>query len=245
MRIGIISDIHSNVVALERALEAMGTVDALWCLGDVVGYGPNPNECVALLLAQPSLQICLTGNHDAAALERVSWKGFNAHARRAIQWTHDQLNRHSLDFLSERPDKLQPDGDFTLAHASPRDPVWEYITSPAIARANFEHFNTPLCLVGHSHVPAIYTRREDGRVNGQTAAPGLPLVVADKDRRIINPGSVGQPRDGDPRAAFAIWDSDQRRFDFHRVAYDVAATQRRIIAAGLPSSLAARLGFGR
>jgi diadenosine tetraphosphatase ApaH/serine/threonine PP2A family protein phosphatase len=244
MRIGIISDIHANDVALETVLQAMGPVDRLWCLGDMVGYGPNPNESVARLLQQPSLEICLTGNHDWAALGKIDLNDFNPEARQAALWTREQLTKDSKQFLQDRPEQVVRDAEFTLAHGSPRQPVWEYITSTAVARANFDHFTTPICVVGHTHVPAIYFTDSQGIVRSQTPPEDAPLNLRDGSRFIINPGSVGQPRDNDPRAAYALLDSDSGMLTFHRVAYDIALTQQRMFEAGLPARLILRLNYG-
>lgn len=242
MLVGIVSDIHSNVVALDTVLRDMGPVDALWCLGDVVGYGPNPNECIESLLAQPHLDACLTGNHDAAVLGTVSVADFNAAAQQAVLWTREQLTAGSRQFLAQRPARKVADGEFTLAHGSPRDPIWEYIADTASARANFVCFETPVCLVGHTHVPAVFALGEDGRV--RLLSHGARLALRDGRRYIVNPGSVGQPRDSDPRAAYAVFDGEHGILEFRRVAYDIAETQQRMRAARLPARLIERLDYG-
>jgi diadenosine tetraphosphatase ApaH/serine/threonine PP2A family protein phosphatase len=242
MLVGIVSDIHSNVVALDAVLRDMGPVGALWCLGDVVGYGPNPNECIDCLVAQPHLDACLTGNHDAAVLGKVSVADFNAAAQQAVLWTREQLTAGSRQFLAQRPSSLVADGEFTLAHGSPRDPIWEYIIDTGVARANFACFETPVCLVGHTHVPAVFAVGGDGRVH--LLRHGTRLALRGEQRYIVNPGSVGQPRDGDPRAAYAVFDSEQGVLEFRRVAYDIAETQQRMRAARLPARLVERLDYG-
>jgi len=244
MKIGIISDIHANAVALERVLQVIGPVDALWCLGDVVGYGPNPNESIERLLALPNLEVCLTGNHDWAVLGKLDLNDFNPDARQAALWTREQLTPASMKFLDERPGKVVRDAEFTLAHASPRQLIWEYITSVPLARANFQHFDTLVCLVGHTHVPAIYALDDKGVVRDQMAADKGTLNLRDGHRYIINPGSVGQPRDSDPRAAYAIFDSDSGDFTFYRTEYDIAETQRRMTTAQMPVRLIMRLNYG-
>lgn len=244
MRIGIISDIHANLVALKTVLEALGPVDRLWCLGDVVGYGPSPNECIDCLCALPNLEVCLTGNHDWAALGKIDLADFNPDARQAAFWTREQLTGDSVQFLTERPDKVVHDSEFTLTHASPRYPIWEYITSTAIARANFPFFDTPICLVGHTHVPAIYVLDHKGIVREHMPNDSMIVKLRDGQRFILNPGSVGQPRDSDPRAAYAIWDDERGTLHFRRVEYDVAATQAEMEAKGLPVRLIMRLTFG-
>ncbi len=244
MRIGIISDIHANVVALEMVLHTIGTVDGLWCLGDVVGYGPNPNESIKCLLAQPHLDVCLTGNHDAAVIGTASVADFNPEAQQAILWTREQLSAASETFLRARPALIERDREFTLAHAAPRDPIWEYITNTALARENFPHFSTPVCLVGHTHVPSIFSTGKDRSVRLQLPRDGTQLDLRDGRRYIVNPGSVGQPRDSDTRAAYAILDDERGTLAFHRVAYNIAETQRRMRAAHLPAKLSARLDYG-
>jgi predicted phosphodiesterase len=241
MRFLILSDIHANLVALEQVLaDAEGEWDELWCLGDVVGYGPDPNGCVDLIREMAT--ICLSGNHDWAALGRLDLDAFHADARAAVLWTQKQLTTSSRVFLEERPDRTEVQG-ITVAHASPRYPVWEYILDTATAAANFGHFETPLCLVGHTHVPVIFERPEDGQVTVWGPLYGEPVTVRDR-RLIINPGSVGQPRDSDPRAAYAILDTKEMSWEHRRVGYDINETQLRMVEAGLPERLIARLSFG-
>lgn len=248
MRYLIISDIHANLVALESVLEAadMSTVDQLWCLGDIVGYGPNPNECVDRM--RELATHCLVGNHDWAALNKIDIADFNPEAREAILWTQEQLTPASIEFLTKlegRLDDAHP--DFTLAHASPRHPIWEYLLYPATAAENFEHFSTRFCVVGHTHKPVIF-RQEVGQQDVLPFQPAinipLPLAQAEDVRFIINPGSVGQPRDNDERAAYAIYDDEAGTLTFYRVPYDIAETQRRMSEAKLPERLIARLEYG-
>jgi predicted phosphodiesterase len=248
MRYLILSDIHANLVALDTVLEAadLATIDQVWCLGDVVGYGPNPNECVDRMREKAT--ICLMGNHDWAALGKIDISDFNPEARLAIEWTQAQLNEASVEFLNGlegRLDGVHP--DFTLAHASPRHPIWEYLLYPSSAAENFPFFDTRFCLVGHTHKPVIF-RQEVGQEDVLPLQPAinvpLPLAYTEGVRFIINPGSVGQPRDNDPRAAYAIYDDETGALTFYRIPYDIAETQRRMEAAGLPDRLIARLEFG-
>lgn len=250
MRYLIVSDIHANLVALETVLEAadLSTVDAVWCLGDVVGYGPDPNECVARM--RDIATVCLVGNHDWAALGKINIGDFNPEARQAILWTQEHLSEDSQEFLASlkgRADDVHP--DFTLAHASPRHPIWEYLLYPATAAENYDFFDTRFCLVGHTHKPVIF-RQEIGQEEAMPQAlqpavnVALPIAHADGVRLIINPGSVGQPRDNDPRAAYAIYDDETGALTFHRIPYDVAETQRRMEEAELPERLIARLEYG-
>jgi predicted phosphodiesterase len=241
MRILIISDIHANMTALEAVLKAAEPFDAVWCLGDLVGYGPDPNECVATIRALPNL-LCIIGNHDAAALMQIDADTFNPEARSALIWTRKELNDSSRGFLNDLPEKIEA-GHVTLAHGSPRHPVWEYLLDTRTATLNFEFFSTPLCFVGHTHLPVIYTFLNENslaRLNIPEAASVTTLPM----RAIINPGSVGQPRDRDPRAAFAIYDDEKNTWDYRRAAYDIAAVQGRMTAAGLPQRHIDRLTAG-
>jgi len=242
MRILIISDIHANLVALEAVLADAGAFDAVWCLGDLVGYGPNPNECVARVRALPGL-ICLLGNHDQAVLGDVDLRVFNGDARAAISWTQHAITPTSLEYLRG----LTPETvwqDFTLVHASPRQPIWEYILDADIAYHNFPYVNTPYCLVGHTHQPVIFHQvAPEGDVLVEEPDYHAPRLLA-RQRLIINPGSVGQPRDNNPDASYALLDLEDERWQYRRVPYDIAATQDRLRKAGLPERLAARLGYG-
>ncbi len=243
MRVVLVSDIHSNAVALAAVLAALPTYDELWCLGDTIGYGPEPNICLQQM--QKLAKYALTGNHDLASLGLVSLADFNALARTANQWNNKQLEPELRAFLQALPARLPLPPEITLAHASPRDPIWEYILDAQTAKANLQHFDTPVCFVGHTHVPTIFARHEDGKIEFQRGKPGQMLQLKPGSRYIVNPGSVGQPRDGDPRAAYAVWDTKAGTIRFNRVEYDVAATQQKMRAAGLPDMLAERLAFGR
>jgi len=242
MRILVCSDIHANLPALDAVLKDAGPVDGVWCLGDVVGYGPDPNECVARIKALPNC-LCLAGNHDWAALGRLDLENFNTDARLAALWTAEQLTPESRQFLEERPDHMGPlEERYTLAHGSPRYPIWEYILDIRTARTSFEYFNTPVCFVGHSHVPVIFQQKSE-KVELILPLPGEPMVL-NEGRYIVNPGGVGQPRDGDPRASYALLDTEANSVTFCRVPYPVEETQARMIAAGLPMRLIARLSYG-
>ena len=240
MRYLIISDIHSNLAAFEAVLADAGSFDKVWCLGDVVGYGPDPNECVAQLRDLP--HICVVGNHDWAALGNMDTEDFNPDAKRACHWTREQLSPSNLEYLETLPKSLIKES-FTLTHGSPRQPIWEYILDSSVAQANFEHFDTRFCLVGHTHVPVIY--RDNPNQACDTLTPSLddPLVLGE-DRLIINPGSVGQPRDGDPRASYAILDSDELTLEYRRISYPIEVTQARMVERGLPVRLIMRLAYG-
>ena len=241
MRTLIISDIHANLTALEAVLEAAGKFDAVWCLGDLVGYGPDPNECVAMVKELPNL-LCIIGNHDAAALMQIDADTFNPEARNAILWTRKTLTESSRSFLSGLPEKIEV-GEVTLTHGSPRHPVWEYLLDTRTATINFDYFETLLCFVGHTHLPVIYSLHTDNHV-ARLSIPEPNQTIELLGRAIVNPGSVGQPRDRDPRASFAIYNDEIHTWDYRRVHYDIAAVQKRMVDAGLPERHIQRLSAG-
>ncbi len=236
----ILADIHGNLAAFEAVLddiERVGGCDELWCLGDIVGYGPEPSDCIALLRRHSHL--CVAGNHDWGAIGRIDISDFNPHAAAACRWTGEQLSDGDIAYLDNLPLTLVR-GDFTIVHASPRDPIWEYVLSAHTAGENFAHFDTGYCLIGHSHAPAVFHLCE-GNCRQLELHPTLELGG---ERLLINPGSVGQPRDGDPRAAYAVYDTNESRISHYRVTYDVERTQRRMMEAGLPQFLIQRLSDG-
>lgn len=241
MRVLVISDIHANLTAFEAVLEdAKGKWDKIWCLGDVIGYGPDPNECVSLLREHP--HITLVGNHDWASLGKLDISTFNKDAKTAIEWTRAQLTDRHHDYLNEQDPMVVIDG-FTLAHGSPRQPIWEYITDSFIAWENFDHFETTYCLVGHTHHPIVF--EHDNEYGSLSRKPDYAhsLTLGGK-RMLINPGSVGQPRDSDPRAAYALLDLETLTWQHCRVPYNIASVQARMARRGLPPRLVARLQFG-
>jgi predicted phosphodiesterase len=241
VRIAVVSDIHSNLVALETVLGAIGSVDAIWHLGDVVGYGPQPQAVVARLLESGAIGV--RGNHDDAAGGSTAIEMFNPDGYRAMQWTRTWIDEATRAYLAGLPERRVPEGSgFTLVHGSPLDPIWEYMDSTSVAEANLSAFETPYCLVGHTHVPRVF-RQLRGRIGSSYVDAGATLAL-DGKRLILNPGSVGQPRDGDPRSGYLLIDTDAARVSWHRVEYDIAATQAAILAAGLPAGLARRLSRG-
>lgn len=268
MRVLVLSDIHANLIALETVLAtAAGRYDTIWCLGDVVGYGPKPNECVALIRQLAS--ICVMGNHDWVAVDMpgVNLDDFNPYAMRAILWTRDALTQESRAFLRRLPTTpVRPltDQSILLTHASPRQPVWEYIDSPDVALANFREFHEAICLFGHSHYQMLslwhplngepFDHRNVAIDKAKNAIvelllppePGelLPLNLEPTFRLMLNPGSVGQPRDRDPRAAYAILDVEAMTWECGRVEYPIAETQQQMKKAHLPIELIERLSFG-
>lgn len=243
MRVLIVSDIHANIVAFDAVLEDAGSFDMIWSLGDIVGYGPEPNACIRRLLEYP--QVSIAGNHDWAVLGKLSLAEFNSDARIACFWTREELSACSRDFLDTLPETYVW-GDFTLAHGSPRHPIWEYLFYITVAEINFHHFETQVCLVGHTHMPVIFQQPHEEKEGScrVLAIPDEPLSLAGPERYIINPGGVGQPRDGDPRAAYALLDTQAMTLTFRRVEYDVALTQEQMRRAGLPPRLVARLSYG-
>ncbi len=221
-----------------EALEAEQP-DAVWCLGDTVGYGPQPNECCELV--RPRADVCLVGNHDLVALGDLGWGDFNADAAAAAKWTAEVLEETSRKFLSSLQPLAEVEG-IDLYHASARDPVWEYVLTEEAAAATFELAEAQLVLVGHSHI-ALALREGPGRViRGGLAPEGTELEL--EGRWLLNPGSVGQPRDGDPRAAWLLLDLDRRFASFRRVNYPVDKTQAEMREQGLPASLVFRLARG-
>jgi predicted phosphodiesterase len=241
MRILVISDIHANLTALDAVLDHAGQVDGTWCLGDLVGYGPDPNECIERIRSLPNLR-CLVGNHDHAALGLIPISRFNADAQLGIKWTKEALSEDNRAYLKSLP-AIITENNFTLSHGSPREPIWEYILDVHLADVNFGLISTDYCLIGHSHLPLIFYRATNH-------AYTVPLPIPDteplnlKPRMIINPGSVGQPRDLDPRAAYAILDLDAMTWKSKRVAYDITNVQLRILQSGLPERHATRLVAG-
>ncbi len=240
MSILIISDIHANLAAFQAVLaDAEGQWDIIWCLGDLIGYGPNPNECVDLL--RQHKHISLSGNHDWAVLGKLDINAFNDDAQTAVRWTQSIITHETRMYLESLPTTLVQE-PFTMAHASPRQPVWEYILDTYTAAINFGYFDTPYCLVGHTHVPVLYHQEEDQVV------PYRPdynySIKFDHLRCIINPGSVGQPRDSDPRAAYALLDPDTLVWEYRRVAYPIAQTQAQMRNFGMPEKLINRLEHG-
>lgn len=243
MRIAILADIHANLAAFTAVLrdcEQRGGVDEYWFLGDLVNYGPDPEKCIELMRR---LKHCaVAGNHDLAAVGKLSTRFFNPDAATAMEWTIKQLNPQDAGFLAGL-EPAQERGDFTLVHGSPRDPVGEYLKSKGQAEENFGYFRSRYCFIGHSHEPLIFRLGEDGNTSYVNFTEGIGQVIGDF-RLIINPGSVGQPRDGDPRASYAMLDIETSMIKLYRVAYDIGATQIKMVRANLPMRLVARLEKG-
>ena len=243
MKVAVISDIHGNRQAFEATLEAVAASDAaeLWCLGDLVGYGADPDACVEL--AREHAAVCLAGNHDLAVTGEIPLDEFSRGASLAVQWTQDVIAPDNLAFLAS----LSPtgaEGPVGLYHASPRDPVWEYVLSTLLAELCLDEQRHRLCLVGHSHVALSFGRREGELTTGEPRRGGAQLDLG-AGEWLLNPGSVGQPRDGDPRAAWLLLDLDEPSVSFERTDYDIAGAAGAIRAARLPDSLAERLEYGQ
>jgi diadenosine tetraphosphatase ApaH/serine/threonine PP2A family protein phosphatase len=240
VRYAILSDIHGNLEALRAVLaDCRGRADGVLCLGDTVGYGADPLACVELVAEQAQAIVC--GNHEFAVLGRLPLTWFNRHARAAAEWTQERLDEDHRAYLSALP-LATTLGDATLVHASPAQPdEWDYLVGAEDGFAAFGHFATRWCFVGHSHTPGAWSLGSSGREYHR----GAVSVESERGRRyIVNVGSVGQPRDHDPRAAYGVWDVDAGRVDIRRVEYDTAAARRKILEAGLPRFLADRLAAG-
>ncbi len=242
MRILIISDIHSNHVALDTVLSAAGSYDSLWCLGDTIGYGPEPNQCVEKMTNLA--EIAIVGNHDLACIGGLNLDDFNPDARTANVWNGQQLRPEYHEWLHQLAPMKRVNNQFTVAHASPREPVWEYLLSTEQATANFTYFDTQICLIGHSHVQLGFSITPGGDCERFFPTDHPVLDLTTKTRFFINPGSLGQPRDYDPRAAYAVLDMELGTLTFHRVEYAIHKTQQKMYAANLPLNLIRRLEFG-
>lgn len=241
MRTLVISDIHANLTALEAVLTDTGQIDAVWCLGDLVGYGPDPNECVECIAQLPNLQ-CIMGNHDAAAVGCIEVDAFNPDARKTVLWAQERLTPANKEYLKNLPERVKLDY-ITLVHGSPFKPIWEYLLDTRSATISFEFFDTHYCFVGHTHLPVLYYLPDD-RQTAQLIVPEHISQMTLAPRGIINPGSVGQPRDRDPRAAYAILDMTDFTWEWHRVEYDIQNVQERMRKENLPERHITRLSAG-
>jgi len=241
VRIGIFSDVHGNVEALEVVLKALGDekVDCIYCLGDLVGYGPDPDQCVEKVME--AADSVIMGNHDLVAIGQMSTSDFNTFARQAIDWTRGVLSSESIERLSKLP-FLLVEADATWVHATPGAPdEWDYIISIVDAYYSFESMKTPLCFVGHSHVPIAYIQDKNGDI---AICDETEITIEEDKKYIINVGSVGQPRDGDPRASYGILDVVKKRYRLNRVIYPIKTVQEKMQKVHLPRFLIARLSTG-
>jgi len=238
----VISDVHANLTALEAVLADAGKVDEVWCLGDIAGYGPDPNECIERIQALPNLT-CMMGNHDYGAIGNMALETFNVDAKKALLWQRDILTDSSKKFLFTLSKEPRVCGSVTLVHGSPRDPIWEYVMNTLVARINLAYFETLWCFLGHSHFQAVFQyHAETDDVSIEVPRPAERYEL--KERALLNPGSVGQPRDRDPRAAYAIFLPMEKAWEPRRVEYDIKSVQKRILDVGLPPRHAERLAGG-
>lgn len=251
MRIALIADVHANLEALEAVLrhaQARGPIDTIWHIGDIVGYGPDP--CTVIARLREFRHCNVLGNHDLAAIGALPLTDFNANAAAAVRWTAAQLGGEERQYLQSLP-KVRYEDNFTIVHGTLRWPEWEYLLSEETAMAQFNRQETPYSLVGHTHIPLLVEEPDQPPRPDEWVLPVLHFVTdgercfLGERRLVLNPGGVGQPRDGDPRAAYALYDSDERVITFYRVEYDIAATQAKMRAAGLPRFLIERLSYGR
>ena len=233
MKIAIVSDIHGNLEALSRVLEYIreNDIEEIYCLGDVVGYGPNPNECVELV--RENCKAVLMGNHDYAAIGLANIEYFNEYAKISTYWTQDILLDENLEYLKSLPFTYTHD-KFLLVHASPKNPSnWDYVLSVNDAKQQLKEFESNLCFIGHSHVPVIFSNSDYYRKKN--------FLFTEDQKYLVNVGSTGQPRDGDPRTCFVVYDDEQNSVEYVRLDYDIQKSYNKIINAGLPVFLAERL----
>ena len=246
MRIAIISDIHSNLEALTTVFADIDqqNIDTVYCAGDIVGYGPNPNECIELV--QERCSKLVLGNHDAAVFDKVMAKDFNANAQIAVNWTAATLTNDSYRFLQTLPMREEID-DITLVHATPYDPhMWYYISSIEDARFNFHFFNTRTCIIGHTHIPGVISLPDPASDLKIWQKETLSFDIDSPEaKQIINVGSVGQPRDNNPQSSYVIYDNSEGSITFRRLDYDIAAYQEKMHTIGMPEFLSQRVAEGR
>ncbi len=244
MKIGIISDIHGNSEAINSVLKNIKEVDEFICLGDIVGYGADPNYCIEKI--KDIKCRCIGGNHDFAVAGKVNINYFNYAARSAILWTSLPLKKENLNFLSNLKRRIELEDNVFAVHGSPQDPLLEYILDKDTASFIFSKFNFKICFVGHSHLAGCFSFSENNnQVNYMNFSNGGCIEINTNKRYIINCGSVGQPRDGNPKASYGIYDLKNKAVNIYRVSYPINLTKSKIINAGLPRSLADRLSYGR
>lgn len=241
MKILLISDIHSNIVALNTVLEDAGPVDAVWCIGDLVGYGPDPDACVTRIRELPNL-LCIQGNHDAAVSSLRNIERFNDDAEKAILITRSIISPPSVEFLQALPETIETETAL-LVHGSPRNPIWEYILDSLTAKMAFAYAKKDFIFVGHTHMPiGFFHENKTDKMTKKLFKDGEKLHL--HDQMILNPGSVGQPRDHDPRASYGIFNPEEKTWQIHRVAYDIKSVQQRILEIKMPEKHGFRLTEG-
>ncbi|MFC1571128.1 metallophosphoesterase family protein [Candidatus Margulisiibacteriota bacterium] len=242
MLYGIIADVHGNLEALEAVLKQLKKADKIICTGDIIGYGPNPNECLEKV---KKLEISsVAGNHEKAVAGKAVPEWFNESARKAVVWTQRKIFQENLEYIRNLPQVLEENG-FQIVHGSLRSPLEEYVSSIAEALPTFSKMSKPLCFTGHFHRPLFIALKKDGNYDGRILRDGDEVLVDEYEKVIINPGGVGQPRDGDPRASYGLYDSKTGIFSLHRVEYDIDKVQKKMKKAGLPTPLIDRLPLGR
>lgn len=243
LKIGIIADIHGNAEALLAVLRELENIEPIFCLGDIVGYGADPVFCIDKMREMDCW--CLKGNHEGGLTGELELHDFNDYARQALLWTREQLNEQDYNFLQKLPKRVDIAPDILGVHGSPRHPLWEYILDDNTAEEIFQRFDFKIYFIGHSHVPGYFTyHRDDKVVHYYDATEGAELILDDNHSYIINAGSVGQPRDGNPQACFIIFDTEKGAISIRRISYPVNQAQEKIIKANLPQFLAERLALG-
>jgi diadenosine tetraphosphatase ApaH/serine/threonine PP2A family protein phosphatase len=242
MRYAIVSDIHSNIEAFDVALGMMKPEDGMWCLGDIVGYGPNPNECLAKVRARATTTVL--GNHDLAAIDNFGIDWFNPAAREAIRWTQGVLAPEYGEWLNTLGYEYRDPG-YLLVHGAPKPDYFDYILDKDRARRAFDATDAPLIFIGHTHIAEMYALAADGTISHKHFQYGGTVQLDASARYIINVGSVGQPRDLNPQASFGFFDAEARIIEVVRFDYPISVVQEKIECAHLPEVLARRLGLGR
>jgi len=245
MRVAILSDIHSNLEALNAVLDSVRSEEIrdIWILGDILGYGPMPNECIDAIKKLDAITI--TGNHDLGAVSEIDIDNFNEEGKVAIEWQRSKVSLENLEFIKALPKSARPIDDVLMVHGSPRHPVWEYVIASWIADENFAYFNEKICFFGHTHLPTVYKSNIEQGSEIIDVTAGDRFELDGKDLRwMINPGSVGQPRDGNPDSSYLILNTDDWSIEFRRMAYKINKTQEEMRGVGLPSYLRERLPRG-
>ncbi len=243
LKIGIIADIHSNREALEAVLDELINIEQFYCMGDIIGYGADPIYCVEKMKKINCL--CIKGNHEGAITGELDLYYFNEYAKQSLEWTMKQLRQQELHYIHGLPKKVDIAKDILGVHGSPRQPLWEYILDEQTAEEIFNKFDFKICFIGHSHVPGYFTfHRKNRIIKYFEATAGADLVLDDEHSYIVNCGSVGQPRDGNPQASYVLYDSEKGTIYIKRVSYPINTAQKKIIKANLPNFLAERLALG-
>ena len=247
MRHLILGDIHANLEALQAVIDDATTehgFDQIWGIGDLVGYGPNPNEVIGLVRQYGFRAVA--GNHDFAAIDKIDyWNVFNPHAAWAAKWTGTELTDENREFLKALPEMIVVgNGKFTITHGSPRGPIDEYVTQYHTARECFKHFDTPYCLISHTHQPLVFAIDAEENLYRDNLCDTEEFALTYNQRMLINPGSVGQPRDNNFRASYMIYDDETETMEHYRVAYEYTKTQLKLAEINMPTMLIERLAIG-